>query len=675
METNIKLKEIKINTKILGYGNKGLPGKDGANGENGTTFTPFVDNEGNLSWTNDGNLDNPETKNIKGPKGDTGPKGDKGDVGPKGDVGEGVPNGGTIGQVLVKNSDTDNDTSWSNGTFIPLSPNNSTSNQYDLLLVPTGQYYITEATDVYWGTVQLTIPDDLWKTGTMLFIKTFQEELSIQNSTVLCNCSHILVVNRCSSIIGDTVMENIFCYKEVSGDNIGVIGYNIASVDQLNDAMFQVNETIQHLYDTKQDKLVSGTNIKTINNESILGEGNINIQGGSGGTTDYDQLENRPQINGVTLTGNKSLSDLGITNFSGNYNDLSNKPTIPTKTSDLTNDSGFLTNSIVELQGTDDAPINLNTLEAGYYRVTGTLILGEHTMGTGLNNWDTLVIGEWYTSSVSTSYRKIIPTKLTVSMGKLQNPGMYYILSADESEGNITYTVKPYTMQEELISGTNIKTINNESILGSGNITIEGGGSSGLPSGGTAGQFLRKNSTNDGDASWSSDTFIPLSPTTIEGVVKNYNLSLVPSGQYYMTETGNVYWETQRLSGQDVLWKKGTLLFIKTFQQDVDMRDDNDPVPCNCSQIFVVNKYDHYTDTFPLKDAVMYNIFGFKQISGDKMGAVVYKMATVGELPKPLIPRTIKTESDDAVYSCNYINNLIGNIETFLQNINSGSGV
>ena len=31
---------------------------------------------------------------------------------------------------------------------------------------------------------------------------------------------------------------------------------------------------------TKQDALVSGTNIKTINNESILGEGNIEIQGG-----------------------------------------------------------------------------------------------------------------------------------------------------------------------------------------------------------------------------------------------------------------------------------------------------------------------------------------------------------------------------------------------------------
>ena len=35
---------------------------------------------------------------------------------------------------------------------------------------------------------------------------------------------------------------------------------------------------------SKQDTLVSGTNIKTINGQSILGEGNIEIQGGSGGT-------------------------------------------------------------------------------------------------------------------------------------------------------------------------------------------------------------------------------------------------------------------------------------------------------------------------------------------------------------------------------------------------------
>ena len=70
-------------------------------------------------------------------------------------------------------------------------------------------------------------------------------------------------------------------------------------------------------YHSYQKQLVSGTNIKTINGESILGEGNLEIYGG-GGTTDYTQLTNKPQINSVELSGNKSLSDLGI-QPAGNY--------------------------------------------------------------------------------------------------------------------------------------------------------------------------------------------------------------------------------------------------------------------------------------------------------------------------------------------------------------------
>lgn len=46
----------------------------------------------------------------QGPIGETGPQGPQG---PKGDTGEGIPNGGTFGQVLMKNSNTDYDVSWS----------------------------------------------------------------------------------------------------------------------------------------------------------------------------------------------------------------------------------------------------------------------------------------------------------------------------------------------------------------------------------------------------------------------------------------------------------------------------------------------------------------------------------------------------------------------------------
>lgn len=61
--------------------------------------------------------------------------------------------------------------------------------------------------------------------------------------------------------------------------------------------------------------------------------------GGTGGTTDYSALTNKPQIGGVELTGNKSLSDLGI-QPTGDYALTS---AIPTKVSQLQNDSNFLT--------------------------------------------------------------------------------------------------------------------------------------------------------------------------------------------------------------------------------------------------------------------------------------------------------------------------------------------
>lgn len=60
----------------------------GGSGENGATFTPSVDDSGNLSWTNDKGLPNPDPVNIKGPKGDTGATGEQGATGPQGPQGE-----------------------------------------------------------------------------------------------------------------------------------------------------------------------------------------------------------------------------------------------------------------------------------------------------------------------------------------------------------------------------------------------------------------------------------------------------------------------------------------------------------------------------------------------------------------------------------------------------------
>lgn len=61
-------------------GPQGPKGDDGYVGDDGATFTPTVDSDGNLSWTNNKGLPNPDTVNIKGPKGDSGSGGGTGDL-------------------------------------------------------------------------------------------------------------------------------------------------------------------------------------------------------------------------------------------------------------------------------------------------------------------------------------------------------------------------------------------------------------------------------------------------------------------------------------------------------------------------------------------------------------------------------------------------------------------
>lgn len=56
---------VRAETQIdLARVDDGSPGTPGANG---ATFTPSVDSAGNISWTNDGGLPNPQTQNIMGP--------------------------------------------------------------------------------------------------------------------------------------------------------------------------------------------------------------------------------------------------------------------------------------------------------------------------------------------------------------------------------------------------------------------------------------------------------------------------------------------------------------------------------------------------------------------------------------------------------------------------------
>ena len=187
-----------------------------------------------------------------------------------------------------------------------------------------------------------------------------------------------------------------------------------------------------------QPTLVSGTNIKTINNQSILGSGNISI-GGGGGTDDYDQLNNRPSINSTTLSGNKTSSDLGLQDalVSGtNIKTINNQSILGSGNISIGGGGG----------GTDD-----------YTALNNLPQINGHTL-----------VGNMSTSDIG-------------------------IVIPDIS-----------TKQDTLVSGTNIKTVNNQSLLGSGNISITQAQSDWDQSDNTAADYI-KNKPTIPDAQIQSD--------------------------------------------------------------------------------------------------------------------------------------------------------------------------
>lgn len=176
------------------------------------------------------------------------------------------------------------------------------------------------------------------------------------------------------------------------------------------------------LHSTKQDILVSGTNIKTINNESILGSGNIVIQGGSG--SDYSAGAN------IDITNNV-ISVTGIT--------------VPTKLSELANDEGFVNSGEVETQITSKGYITAYTESDPVFQASAASGITSQDINNWNNKLDSSALTPYYTSA-----------------------------QTDTAINNATSG-----KQDTLVSGTNIKTINNQSLLGSGNIEIQGGSGGG----------------------------------------------------------------------------------------------------------------------------------------------------------------------------------------------------
>lgn len=72
----------------------------------GATFIPHIDKDGNLTWTNDSNLDNPQGVNLKGPAGDPGKDGIDGKDGVDGKDGADGKDGLSAYQIWLDNGNS-----------------------------------------------------------------------------------------------------------------------------------------------------------------------------------------------------------------------------------------------------------------------------------------------------------------------------------------------------------------------------------------------------------------------------------------------------------------------------------------------------------------------------------------------------------------------------------------
>ena len=175
---------------------------------------------------------------------------------------------------------------------------------------------------------------------------------------------------------------------------------------------------------TYQTTLVSGTSIKTINGESLLGSGNIVVSGGGGGVASFNT-----RTGAVTLGSGDVTGALGFTPYNA------------------TNPTGFITSSAL-------SPYLTAATAASTYQPIGSYLTG-------------ITSGQVTTALGFTPYNATNPDGFITSSAL--SP---YLTSATAAS----------TYQTTLVSGTSIKTVNGESLLGSGNIVVSGGGGGGVAS-------------------------------------------------------------------------------------------------------------------------------------------------------------------------------------------------
>lgn len=159
-------------------------------------------------------------------------------------------------------------------------------------------------------------------------LKTKLNSLENYDDTAV-NAAIASLSKRLDTLIGGNSSAAIDSFNEI-----------IAFLDGVSDSqgLDNIIAAIEQQIATKQDKLINGVNIKTVNGKSILGEGNIEIEGVAGDVdtttcvkyvaqelTDEQKAQARENIGALEQ---ESLASVAT---SGSYDDLEDKPNIPTE--------------------------------------------------------------------------------------------------------------------------------------------------------------------------------------------------------------------------------------------------------------------------------------------------------------------------------------------------------
>ena len=189
------------------------------------------------------------------------------------------------------------------------------------------------------------------------FKKNFAEAKTIQSANVVIasytnkNISDLAKLENKTNVLESDV-NNLKSEINLKADKTEI---PTKTSDLTNDSGYITNEYHDA---TKQDILVSGTNIKTINNQDILGSGNIEVESSAVWGSITGDLHNQQDLHNE-LQAKANLTE------------------IPTKTSELFNDSGYITNEYHDATK-QDVINNLDIINNNLKFSLNEIVVGEY---------------------------------------------------------------------------------------------------------------------------------------------------------------------------------------------------------------------------------------------------------------------------------------------------------